>query len=359
MTVTTPGLADLTPEWIGDLLNGHGLDVELAGVSAQPIGTGQVGATYRLTLDYKRTAPDAPETLVAKLPSNDPLSRATGKSHQTYIRESRFYQHFAGKKPMPVPEHLFIAFDEDSHDFALIMQDLPHHRAGNQLSIPSDAEAGLAMDAAAAIHAAWWGDPVLDTLEWLNGTKAVPPPLDLEAIYTLFWPAFCDRYRERITPRIHQVGEAYWGRVKEWSDASWGPRCLTHNDFRPDNMLFNPADPAKPIVVVDWQTVGVGSGAADVAYYMGTALEPEARAAQEVGLFARYREGLLRHGVSERDTADLWELYRRSAFSGFLMGATAAMVVVQTDRGDAMFLAMCERAAAMVLDHADVALPSG
>jgi len=35
---------------------------------------------------------------------------------------------------------------------------------------------------------------------------------------------------------------------------------------------------------------------------------------------------------------------------------TASMVVVQTDRGDSMFLAMAERSAHMVLDHAEVAL---
>jgi Phosphotransferase enzyme family len=359
MSSALPQLADLTPEWIANLLRRHGFDVALSGVAAQPIGTGQVGATYRLTLDYARSAPGAPATLVAKLPSNDPLSKATGKSHLTYIRESRFYELFAGKKPMPVPDHLFIAFDEESHDFALIMHDLPRHVAGNQLSVPSAAEAGLAMDAAAAIHAAWWGDPLLDTLDWLNGTQAVPPPIDTEALYTMLWPAFCDRYGGRITEKMQRVGEAYYGRIKDWSEGSHGPRCLTHNDFRPDNMLFDLADPAKPIVVVDWQTVGVGMGAGDVAYYMGTAFEPHARADHEVALVARYREGLLRNGVNERETVDIWDLYRRSAFSGFLMGATAAMVVVQTDRGDSMFLAMCERSAAMVLDHADVALPAG
>jgi hypothetical protein len=34
------------------------------------------------------------------------------------------------------------------------------------------------------------------------------------------------------------------------------------------------------------------------------------------------------------------------------------MVVGQTERGDAMFLAMCERSARMVLDHAEIALPN-
>lgn len=39
-----------------------------------------------------------------------------------------------------------------------------------------------------------------------------------------------------------------------------------------------------------------------------------------------------------------------------MTGTTASLVVQQTDRGDAMFLAMAERSAHMVLDHREIAL---
>jgi hypothetical protein len=347
-----PALGDLTPEWLSGLLQSHGVEAAITGVHPGPIGTGQVGATYRLTLEGQ----GAPASIVAKLPSNDPLSKATGKSHLTYLRESRFYSHFAGHKPLPVPRHLFIDFDEESHDFALIMHDLPRHYAGNQLTAPTREEAFLAVGAAAQIHAAWWGDPMLDTLDWLNGTRAVPPALDIEALYAMFWPAFCDRYGARVTPEMKRVGEAYFGKLTHWTSAHDGPRCLTHGDFRPDNMLFDPHDAEQPVVIVDWQTVGVGSGVSDLAYYMGTALERDQRAALEVPLFDHYVASLARFGTPQSDLANLWDVYRGAAFAGFLMGVTASMVVVQTARGDDMFLAMCERSAAMVVDHAEVAL---
>lgn len=352
-----PALGDLTPAWITALLTSRGHDAAVLSLSASPIGTGQVGATYRLTLDYAHNKTGAPPTLVAKLPSNDPLSRATGKSHMTYIRESRFYELFAGKRPMAVPDHLFIAFDDDSHDFTLIMCDLPHHVQGNQLGVPSLDEAELAMDAAASIHAAFWGDPMLDTLDWLNGTRAVPPALDVEALYAMFWPAFCDRYGARVTSDMKRVGDAFVGRLAEWAGARDGVRCLTHNDFRPDNMLYAPDDPAKPIVIVDWQTVGVGSGAGDIAYYLGTAMDRDTRKAHERGLFDRWVTGLMAHGVSDVDEATEWDAFRAASFAGFSMGVTASMVVQQTDRGDSMFLAMAERSAAMVLDHGGAAMP--
>jgi aminoglycoside phosphotransferase (APT) family kinase protein len=348
MTNPVLTLEDITPAWLSDLLGIH-----ISRVAAAAIGTGQVGATYRLTLEEQ----GAPATLIAKLPSNDELSRTTGKSHLTYLRESRFYQQFAGKKPMAVPEHLYIAFDEDSHAFTLIMRDLPHHVAGNQLSEPTREEAMLAMEAAASIHAAWWGDDMLDTLDWPNGTRAVPPPLDVDALYTMFWPAFCDRCGERVTPDMRTVGELFLGKINANSDARQSPRCLTHNDYRPDNMLFNLADADKPIIVVDWQTTGVGVGVGDIAYFAGTAFDPENRRLLEPELLARYRQGLLSRGVPEGDLDHLDDDYARSAISGFLMGVTAAMVVERTDRGDAMFLAMARRSAAMVLDHRERAIP--
>lgn len=342
-------LEEITPVFLSGLLGR-----EVTSLSASPIGTGQVGATYRLTLQGN----GIPETLVAKLPSNDELSRTTGKSHLTYLRESRFYQQFAGRKPMAVPDHLYIAFDEDSHAFTLIMHDLPSHRAGNQLVEPTREEALLAMDAAASIHAAWWGDPMLDTLDWPNGTRAVPPPLDVDALYQMFWPAFCDRYGQRVTADMRTVGERFLGKLAAHHAAHQSPRCLTHNDFRADNMLFALDEPEKPIVIVDWQTTGVGVGAGDVAYYVGTSFDPETRRALEPELLAAYRGGLLSRGIAEGDLEALDNDIYACAVNGFIMGVTAAMVVVRTDRGDDMFLAMARRSAAMVLDNAERAFPA-
>lgn len=342
-------LDQITPEFLSGLLG-----CEVASVTPTPIGTGQVGATYRLVLEGE----SAPPTIVAKLPSNDELSRTTGKSHLTYLRESRFYQQFAGRKPMAVPNHLYIAFDEESHAFTLIMHDLPRHKAGNQLLEPRREEALLAMDAAASIHAAWWGAPLLDTLDWLNGTRAVPPPLDVDALYQMFWPAFCDRYGERVTPDMRTVGERFLGQLAAQHAAHQSPRCLTHNDYRPDNMLFAPEDPDKPIVIVDWQTCGVGVGAGDVAYYLGTSFDPEMRRALQPELLAAYRKGLLSRGIEESDLATLEDDIYRCAVNGFIMGVTAAMVVVRTDRGDDMFLTMARRCAAMVLDNVERAFPA-
>lgn len=347
------GHSDVTADWLTEFLTSLGYSARVSGVSVQSIGTGQVGATYRYSLSYAGDRGTAPKSLVGKFQSNNPVSRASGKTTLTYLREAGFYRHFGTKKPLPVPDMLYLAFDDDSHDFALIMHDLPHHYAGNQLETPTPSEAALAMDAAAALHAAWWRDPILDDQMWLNGAKSATPPIEIESFYAALWPAFCDRYAERVTGPIRTVGDAYLGQIRAWqAKLADAPRCLTHNDFRPDNMLFSPKDTAQPIVIVDWQTVGVGCGAYDIAYYLGTSFNADDRRAQEAALFARYCKRLISAGVGTNDMGTLWPYFQMSSFAGFLMGVTASMIVERTERGDSMFLTMCERSAAMTIDHA-------
>ena len=186
----------------------------------------------------------------------------------------------------------------------------------------------------------------------------MPPQLDGDVLFGMFWPGFCDRYGDRVDVNMRTVGEAFLGKLGANYDMRQSPRCLTHNDFRPDNMLFNIGDPAKPIVIVDWQTTGVGIGVGDIAYYAGTAFDAAHRREIEAELLAHYKAQLVARGVPENDLKHVEDDYCRSAVAGFLMGVTAAMVVERTDRGDDMFLAMARRSAAMVLDHGERALPA-
>lgn len=85
-------------------------------------------------------------------------------------------------------------------------------------------------------------------------------------------------------------------------------------------MLFNIGDPAKPIVIVDWQTTGVGIGVGDIAYYAGTAFDAAHRREIEAELLAHYKAQLVARGVPENDLKHVEDDYCRSAVAGFLMG---------------------------------------
>lgn len=64
---------DITPGWLTRALQGAGHDYTVASVHHRAIGTGQMGCTYRLALDYD--GPGGPPTLVVKLAAADESTR--------------------------------------------------------------------------------------------------------------------------------------------------------------------------------------------------------------------------------------------------------------------------------------------
>jgi aminoglycoside phosphotransferase (APT) family kinase protein len=129
-----------------------------------------------------------------------------------------------------------------------------------------------------------------------------------------------------------------------------GPRAVQHGDYRLDNMLFGTAAGGYPLAVVDWQTVVWGAPVFDASYFLGAGLDVAARRTHERELLRVYHDGLRACGVAGYGWDDCWTDYRRYAFGGFLMAIGASMMVVQTPRGDDMFLTMIRRHGAQIAD---------
>jgi aminoglycoside phosphotransferase (APT) family kinase protein len=139
---------------------------------------------------------------------------------------------------------------------------------------------------------------------------------------------------DRLVPRL----PSYVGHVPE-------PWTIVHGDFRADNLLFG----GPRVVVVDWQTVSLGSGPSDLAYLLGASVLPEVRREHEAALVDRYVAGLRAQAVPV-ERADVWELYRRYAFGGLIMAIVAQALVQRTERGDEMFITMADRHSRQALD---------
>jgi aminoglycoside phosphotransferase (APT) family kinase protein len=132
-------------------------------------------------------------------------------------------------------------------------------------------------------------------------------------------------------------------RIANYFGRTASSRTIQHRDMRLDNLLFTPDHTRAH--VVDWQTLGTGSGAADVAYLLGTSIaDPKARAQHEGELVEGYTAELRSLDV-EVDPTEVWKDYRFYAFSGLVMAIIASMNVVRTERGDEMFAVMAERSA--------------
>ncbi len=346
---------DVTTEWLTEALAhaGIGDGARIVDMATRSIGTGQVGENVRFTLTWSEPNPSLPTSVVGKFPSESDVSRNTAALTGSYVNEVGFYRDLAGRVAMRTPVIHYVAGDPVANAFVVIMEDITPAAQGDQLTGCTVDQAALAVDEAAALHASTWG--MADELaghDWMS----VPTPDKIAgrlALYDAVLPGFIARYEPVMTPDEIDLGRQMAGRLARlWElqgerdsiDHRW---CLVHGDYRLDNLLFGSGPGAPPVTVVDWQTVSIGSGPSDVAYLLGSGLLPPEREANERALVERYVAGLAARGVDVSIDA-IWERYVLGSFSGYSMAVIASQIVEQTERGDAMFVAMAQRHAAQV-----------
>lgn len=301
----------------------------------------------------------APATLVAKLPSSNETSRATGMALRTYEVEVRFYQELAHRLPVRSPVCHHAEIDLATGDFVLLLEDLAPARQGDQVTGCSPDQAALVLEEAARLHAPLWGDRDLDALEWpVRWTQESQDAM--QAMLTVLWPNFVERYGDQLDADVVDLGHRFIAALPAYYAHRPEPHTVLHNDYRLDNLLFATPEGGPAVAVVDWQTVGIGPAVLDVSYFVGAGLTVEDRRAHEEDLVRGYHQALLASGVEGFDWDRCWADYRAFAFAGFHMAVLASMIVERTDRGDAMFLAMAGRHGRQILDlGADAMLTSG
>ncbi len=331
--------------WIEALLAESGRRVVITSLAVERIGTGQLGDTARFRLTYAPGSDPAPVTLIGKFSSADPTSRQVAAAWSLYAREVRFYHELAATARIAVPACYGAQMDE-AGGFALLLEDLAPAAPGDQFKGLSDRNATRAVREAARLHAAFWERGEKADFDWLD-TAAQGQPLYTADVFRSAWPGFRDRYADRLTSDQRRVCDALAAGYDVYDRPRPRPRCITHNDFRPDNMLFD----EDRLVVVDWQSVALGCGAVDVAYLIGGGYAPAARRAIEPALVAAYLDELRAQGVDDYSADEFAADYRHFTFAGINVAVGAAMLVQRTERGDQMFLTMLDRHVSHVLDH--------
>jgi len=242
---------------------------------------------------------------------------------------------------------LFAAIDPDEAWFTLLLEDLADASQGDEIAGCDADVAGAALGQLAGLHAPCWEAPDLAANPWVNRSTPESEAFTAAIVSGVF-PGFLERYGDRLEADHTHLLEAFLPLLGEWMARPQGPRTVVHADFRLDNLLFTPGDPAP--VVVDYQTVTWGAGAYDLAYFVGGCLEPDVRRSAAEGLVAGYHDALVTGGVTDYSLGELVTDYRRECFGGLMMAVGASMLVKQTERGDAMFLTSVRRHAQQSLD---------
>jgi hypothetical protein len=326
-------------------------------MKAERIGTGQVGLCVRFELQWESDTADGaaedelPHSLVGKFAASDPESRAAGAAHQCYAREVGFYSKLKKRSKLRTPRCYAAQIAADAIDSVLILEDLRKAEAGDQLEGCTLQQARVAVEELAALHASWWGREELLRYDWISSSDDPAAARDLGAAFEEVSGPFCERFAGRLSqPVLDLVDHLRPVLHKPLNPgAAW---TLVHRDFRCDNLLFEqPKGAVAPTVhTVDWQTLGRGTGASDLAYFLGGSLRTSIRRKHEQRFVQRYHAELQRLGVDDYGFDACWRDYQLGSLGGLVMAVTASMMVTSTPRGDEMFVSMARRHAAHALD---------
>lgn len=336
----------MSPEHITDTWLSERLNADVAIRHSQRIGDGLVGMNVRYEL--LSDAALAPSSLIAKLPSPDPTSRATGVALRNYEREVKFYQQLASTVDVRTAACYYADWCEADGDFVLLLEDLTPAAQGNQLSGCDETYARRAVLELAKLHGPRWGDPALDELEWLQ-RRTADDAAQLTMLWDMFVGPFLATYRRHLSTEAQELVQRFGERLADWIDGREPPFTVTHGDYRLDNMMFATEAGGAPIAVVDWQTPGHGQATLDLAYFLGAGPLPTDRRRIERGLVDEYGAALNAYGV-DVGAEWLWHHYRRDAYGGVIMSVVASQIVGASERSEAMFAAMATRHCQHVLD---------
>lgn len=353
---TTPGAGpaavatpeELTPEWLSAAFAAAGRPIEVTSVAHTAIGTGQMGSSYRLTLECASAG--APSSIVAKLPSGDAEMSATVAPG--YKAEIGFYRELVDQLDVRTPVCHATAMNEDGSVFVLLMEDMSPAEQGDQFAGATHAVALDAVRNLAGLHGPRWCDPGLVDLDFFNFVGAETLAF-LGELMVSATEVFLERYAGRVSEEDGAVLRDAAALMGPLLQARADRFSVVHGDYRMDNLLIHPDG---TVTAVDWQSVTIGLPARDLAYFCSTSLTVEDRRAQEDDLVRAYHEALLGYGVQDHPLEQCVDDYRFAMVSVPLFLVLGAAYSTPTERGDDMFVALAERFCAAIRDHASIDL---
>ena len=305
--------ADLNADWVCAALHASGAlpsEARVSDVSRERIGegVGLLSQLYRLRPTYEGACPDAPASLVAKLPTTDPTMRFLAGSLNAYGREVKFYRECAEGAPFGSAACHAAAIDESSGDFALLLEDMAGLTPVDQIAGVSWAFAEQACDTLADFHAGWSGDvrlPAMAETFWPLKNPVYPELLG--SMFETGWAIARREVGHQLSPALIRYGDN-WRRLAAYCAEQLSDHdTLLHGDFRADNLFLD----GGRIAALDFQIAMVGPGIYDLAYFVSQSLSPEERAGRDRQLVERYIAAMARHGV-KLDPGETWRLYRLS-----------------------------------------------
>ena len=297
---------DLTPELFTSML-GLSKGSRVESVELQRLGESDSvsGYIYRAKLTYNNKAPDAPESVVLKLPQ--PRSLRTDYNIESYKTEVMFYRDLALKVGVPVPKHIYSDIDAETGDYILVIQDFPKSRNISNEAGATKEQAYKLIENLAKLHALNWSNQELG-----NKIPSFDNSIGLLCTGLSCLPVFLSRFSQYIQPEDMEVFRMLPGGFKAAVQPLMNsPKTIVHNDYAVKNILAVDQDGVTMYVLIDWANLRWGPGARDLSHFMRTSVPSHIRSACEWGFLRYYWVALVSMGVSGYSFEQLSEDYRR------------------------------------------------
>jgi hypothetical protein len=342
-------VSEVTAKWLEEALRSGGKTaggrIDSIDLSQIGEGIGVMGEIYRANIRYADGS--GPSSVVVKLPSRADANREQGISLGMYEAEVNFYTKCADRTVAFVPKAYFAAIESGTANFVIVMEDMAGLTMVSQIEGMSDAQTIAAIESLAAVHASWWGKADDPAIAWAPSTVH-----ERIQAFAQMWPALWQMFQPNFGHMLSAEGLAlgewittnYWHACKEFSKAPW---TMLHLDYRVDNLMFD----RDRVAVIDWQSLGRGPAAYDLAYLLGGSVTVEARRQNEERWVNHYLGALSKGGVEYPA-----ESFRRDYRLAHVIGGTSTAVLtgatfdLGNERGKQLIASMAERHFAAAVD---------
>ena len=312
--------AGVTADWMRRALRAGGVTdaPELKEIVVDNLGaaTNAFGSLLRCHLIAPDGSPAVPRSVIVKLPTASALAMRFARWLEIHRREYGFYRHVAAHAPLRSPALLYGEFDEGSHRFVLVLEDLHPMEATPQALGVGAKRARIAVRELANLHGVFWEavdrPPVAGSYDCLGSRYG----RRMQSAYLLCLPFVLQRFSDHFSTETRRLVDALGTRIVAHftNVAAADPTTFIHGDCRGENLLFDASDTARP-AAVDWQGCGLGSGLYDVAYFLGTSVSVDDRRRLERQVLQEYHDIVCRHGARSFSLDDCWRSYRQNMLS--------------------------------------------
>lgn len=302
-------------------------DVEVSRVQVVKRTSG-TNSNVRLAVEYSRDL-GAPTAIFAKLPPGGATQRELVKKSGMAAREVGFYRDVARSVPLRFPRAYHAAYDEETADFVLLLEDVTTSGAvflDPEASTPFEV-ARRAVEDLADLHLAHRQDQALRRrVAWVG------PQIRLREYGAGMLSTALEHCRSSLADEFARVARFYVDHHDAVHDA-WekGAWSVIHGDCHFGNVFLE----KERIGFFDWGCMAYMPGIRDVGYYLCMGLSVDDRRAFERELLGLYVSRIAAGGGPDMSFDEAWRLHRIHA--AYTVPASAPASIFELLRGKVEF----------------------